>query len=135
MQNETVQNERAQGEKIQQSSVQVQPIVDITDRAAAHIQMIIVKGQQDNRLCSGLRIGIKKGGCSGSEYDFQYAESKATGEMEISQKGVKLYIDPQAVPKLIGSQMDYVSEKFSSGFVFTNPNEKGVCGCGKSVQL
>ena len=115
--------------------MQKKDIIQITDRAADYIRDIIAKGQQENKSYIGLRISIKKGGCSGSEYDFQYAEEKGQYEEEITDKGVKIFIDPGAVMKLIGSQMDYKEGTFSSGFVFTNPNEKGSCGCGKSVQL
>jgi iron-sulfur cluster assembly protein len=110
-------------------------IIQLTDRAASYIQGIIAKGQQEKISYIGLRVSVKKGGCSGSEYDFQYAEEKRPYEEEILDKGVRLFIDPGAVMKLIGSQMDYEAGTFSSGLVFANPNEKGSCGCGKSVQL
>jgi len=44
-------------------------------------------------------------------------------------------IDPKAVMFLLGTEMDFVEEKFKSGFVFTNPNEKGRCGCGESFHV
>lgn len=112
-----------------------QDIIQLTDRAAEYIRHIIGQGQEENKSYVGLRIGIKKGGCSGSEYDFQYAESKGPYEEEINSKGVRVFIDPAATLKLIGSEMDYVDNKLSSGFVFHNPNEQGSCGCGKSVKL
>ena len=46
-----------------------------------------------------------------------------------------LFVDPKAVLYLLGSEMDFVNEKFKSGFVFTNPNEKSQCGCGKSFSI
>ncbi|XP_011860179.1 PREDICTED: iron sulfur cluster assembly protein 1-like [Vollenhovia emeryi] len=48
---------------------------------------------------------------------------------------VKVLIDPKSVMFILGSEMDYVEEKFSSGFVFKNPNEKGKCGCGESFHV
>jgi iron-sulfur cluster assembly accessory protein len=110
-------------------------IITITDNAAKYISSIIQRGQQENKAYIGLRIGIKKGGCSGSEYDFQYAEEKREHDEEIIDKGIKLFIDPAATMQIIGSQMDYEEEVLSSGFIFRNPNELGRCGCGKSVQL
>ena len=110
-------------------------IITITDNAAKYISSIIQQGQQENKAYIGLRIGIKKGGCSGSEYDFQYAEAKREYDEEVIDKGIKLFIDPAATMKIIGSQMDYEEEVLSSGFIFRNPNELGRCGCGKSVQL
>lgn len=111
------------------------PIIEVTDRAADYIRSVIEQGKQENKAYVGLRVGIKKGGCSGSEYDFQYAETKGPYEEEIVDKGVRLFIDPAATLKLIGSRMDYEEGKFASGLVFQNPNELGSCGCGKSVQL
>jgi len=110
-------------------------IITITDCAAKYISSIIEQGRQENKAYIGLRIGIKKGGCSGNEYDFQYADVKREYDEEIIDKGIKLFIDPSATMKIIGSQMDYEEGSFSSGFVFKNPNELGRCGCGKSVQL
>jgi iron-sulfur cluster assembly accessory protein len=110
-------------------------IITITDNAAKYISSIIQQGQQENKAYIGLRIGIKKGGCSGNEYDFQYAEAKSEHDEEIIDKGIKLFIDPAATMQIIGSQMDYEEGVLSSGFIFSNPNELGRCGCGKSVQL
>jgi iron-sulfur cluster assembly protein len=110
-------------------------IITITDNVAKYISSIIQQGQQENKAYIGLRIGIKKGGCSGSEYDFQYADAKHEHDEEITDKGIKLFIDPAAIMQIIGSQMDYEEEVLSSGFVFRNPNELGRCGCGKSVKL
>jgi len=53
----------------------------------------------------------------------------------VEDKGVKIFIDPAAVMFLIGSEMDYTEDKFTSGFTFTNPNEKGRCGCGESFHV
>jgi len=110
-------------------------IITITDSAAKYISTIIEQGQKENKAYVGLRISIKKGGCSGNEYNFQYADVKHEYDEEIVDKGVKLFIDPSATMKILGSQMDYDDGMFSSGFVFKNPNELGRCGCGKSVQL
>lgn len=110
-------------------------IITITDNAAKYISSIIAQGQLENKAYIGLRVSIKKGGCSGSEYDFQYATEKHEHDEEIVDKGIKLFINPTATIHIIGSQMDYEEGMFSSGFVFNNPNELGRCGCGKSVQL
>jgi iron-sulfur cluster assembly accessory protein len=53
----------------------------------------------------------------------------------VEDKGVTVMIDPAAVMFLIGSEMDYVDDKFQTGFVFKNPNEKGRCGCGESFHV
>ena len=110
-------------------------VITITDQAASYISSIIERGQKENKAYIGLRIGIKSGGCSGNEYDFQYAEEKSKYDEEVIEKGIKIFIEPAAIMKIIGSQMDYEEGMFSSGFVFKNPNELGRCGCGKSVKL
>jgi iron-sulfur cluster assembly protein len=68
-------------------------------------------------------------------YIVEYADEKRPLEDVIEDKGVKMFIDPTAVMFLFGSTMDYVEDKFHSGFVFTNPNEKGRCGCGESFHV
>tara|TARA_B110000503_G_scaffold133679_1_gene211595 strand:+ start:6248 stop:6481 length:234 start_codon:yes stop_codon:yes gene_type:complete len=71
-------------------------IITITDNVAKYISSIIQQGQQENKAYIGLRIGIKKGGCPGNEYDFQYADAKREHDEEIINKGIKLFIDPTA---------------------------------------
>lgn len=108
-------------------------MITITDAAAEYIKSIIEKSADENY--QGLKIAIKKGGCSGSEYDFQYAKEKGKYDEVITEKGVTLFIDPTAQLKIIGSQLDFKKDQFSAQLVFENPNELGKCGCGQSVQL
>lgn len=82
-----------------------------------------------------LKVGVKKGGCAGMEYSFETCEAPAKFDAIVEQDGVKLVIDAKAVLYLIGSQMDYKTDKFSSTFVFENPNQTSACGCGESVEL
>ena len=110
-------------------------IITITKCAAEYINSIIEQGRQKNKDYVGLRISIKKGGCSGNIYDFQYVDAKFESDIEVVDKGIKLFIDPSASIKIIGSRMDYIKGISLSGFMFTNPNELGRCGCGKSVKL
>lgn len=84
---------------------------------------------------AGLRISIKKGGCAGMEYAMSLADSVLPGDDVIDANGAKVFIDPAAVLYLIGSEMDFETTKFRSGFVFRNPNEVSSCGCGESVSL
>lgn len=107
-------------------------VMSLTDAAATRIREIVANS---DKPVNGLRIGVKNGGCAGMEYTLDYAESAAPGEDVIEDKGVKLFIDPKAVLFLLGTEMDYRTEKLSSGFVFNNPNQIGACGCGESVQL
>ncbi|MGD9867823.1 MAG: Fe-S cluster assembly scaffold SufA [Hyphomicrobiales bacterium] len=107
-------------------------VMSLTEAAAARVREIVASSENP---VTGLRIGVKNGGCAGMEYTLDYADKAAPGEDVIEDKGVKLFIDPKAVLFLLGTEMDYRTEKLSSGFVFNNPNQIGACGCGESVQL
>lgn len=104
----------------------------LTDAAAAHIQALLSKREKP---AAGVRVGIRTRGCSGLSYTFEYADEIGKFDEVVEDKGVKVIIDPKAVMFLIGTEMDYVDEKFKSGFVFKNPNEKGRCGCGESFNV
>ena len=105
------------------------PIISITDSAADRVKHLLTKRDKPS---IGIRVGVKTGGCSGLTYTFEYAETKEQGDEMISDKGVNIFIEPKEVMYIIGTTLDFVDEKVSSGFVFINPNEKGGCGCGKS---
>ena len=108
------------------------PIVTLTDAAAAQARTLMA-GADSGVI--GLRIGIKTAGCSGLQYDVQYATETKTFEDKYEEKGVTLLIDPSAVMFLIGSEMDWEETKFASRFVFRNPNEVARCGCGESFTV
>jgi iron-sulfur cluster assembly protein len=84
---------------------------------------------------AGVRVGVKNGGCAGMEYTMEYAESAKPTDEVVEDKGVKILVDPKAVLFLLGTEMDFKTEKLSAQFVFNNPNQTGACGCGESVQL
>jgi iron-sulfur cluster assembly protein len=108
------------------------PPVKITDAAAERIKFLL---EQRDKPSEGIRVGVKKGGCSGLAYTIEYADDIQKFEEVIEEKGVKVIIDPKATLYLIGTEMDYIEEKLKSGFIFTNPNEKGRCGCGESFHV
>jgi iron-sulfur cluster assembly protein len=83
----------------------------------------------------GVRIGVQSGGCAGMSYIMEYAKEPRPNEEIIEDKGVKVLIDPSAIIYLLGTEMDYKQEKFSSQFVFKNPNETERCGCGESFKV
>lgn len=105
------------------------PMVTLTDAAADRVRAVLARRDPPAKA---LRIGVKKGGCSGLTYAVDYADEVRPHEEVIEDKGVTVIIDPAATLFLIGSEIDYVESKFESGFVFRNPNEKGRCGCGES---
>jgi iron-sulfur cluster assembly protein len=107
-------------------------VMTLTDAAAARVNEIIANS---DRPIAGLRVGVKNGGCAGMSYTMEFAEDVSPLDEVIEDKGVKVLIDPKAVLFLLGSRMDYRTDKLSSGFVFENPNETSACGCGESVAI
>ena len=107
-------------------------VIKLTDTAAARIKEIM--SGADNKTI-GVRIGVKSGGCAGMSYSMEYAKDKKANDEIIEDKGVKVFIDPAAIIYLLGTEMDYKKEKFSSQFVFKNPNETERCGCGESFKV
>jgi iron-sulfur cluster assembly protein len=83
----------------------------------------------------GIKVGVKKGGCSGLKYTIDYANSVNPSDEVVEQEGVKIFIEANALLHILGTEMDYVQDKFRSEFVFKNPNEKSRCGCGQSFGL
>lgn len=104
----------------------------ITDNAAQHIRDLLSKREKPS---VGIKVGIRTRGCSGLSYTIEYADEIGKYDEVVEDKGVTVLIDPKAVMFLLGTEMDFKDEKFKSGFVFTNPNEKGRCGCGESFNV
>ena len=107
-------------------------VIKLSDKAANRIKEII-SISDDNTV--GVRIGVKSGGCAGMEYVLEYAKKINPNDEMIEDKGVKVFIDPSAIIYLIGTEMDFKKEEFSSSFVFKNPNETERCGCGESFKI
>ena len=107
-------------------------VMRLTDAAAARIKEVMAKAEG---AITGVRVGVKNGGCAGMEYTMEYAAARDPHDELIEDKGVKLLIDPKAVLFLLGTEMDYRTDRMRSGFVFNNPNQTSACGCGESVTL
>ena len=108
-------------------------IISISDEAATQIKKILSASKQD---VNGIIVGVDKTGCSGYAYKIEYANKDKTNNYElVESKGVKVFIEPTATMFLIGSEMDYTTDKLASRFVFNNPNEKSSCGCGESFNI
>lgn len=107
-------------------------VLTLTDAAVARLKAIMATKGPD---IAGLRIGIKKGGCAGMEYTMTWATSVEKFDEVVEQDGARVIIDPQAVLYLLGTEMDYKTDKLSATFVFNNPNQKSACGCGESVDI
>ena len=107
-------------------------VIKLSDNAANRIKEIMSKA--DNTAI-GVRVGVKSGGCAGMSYMMEYAKEVKKNEEVIEDKGVKVFIDANAVMYLLGTELDYKKDKFSSQFVFKNPNETERCGCGESFKV
>ena len=107
-------------------------VISLTDRAAERIKSIIADA---DRPIAGLRVGVRNGGCAGMSYTMEYAEDRRAGEDMVEDRGVTVFIDPKAVLFLLGTEMDFKTDKLSAQFVFNNPNQTSACGCGESVSI
>ena len=107
-------------------------VVSLTPSAATRVQEIMAKADQPY---TGLRVGVKNGGCAGQEYVLEYAQSANPLDEVVEDHGVTILVEPKAVLFLIGTVIDYEVTKLSAKFVFRNPNETDACGCGESVTI
>ena len=107
-------------------------LITLSDNAAIRIKEIMASASKST---IGVRVGIKSGGCAGMSYLMEYVEKVKVDDEVVEDKGVKVFIDPGAVMYLLGTEMDYKKEEFSSTFVFKNPNETERCGCGESFKI
>ena len=104
----------------------------LTDAAAERVKALLDKR---GARSAGIRIGVRTKGCSGLSYTLEYADERGKFDEVVEDKGVTILIDPKATMFILGTEMDYVEDKMETGFKFTNPNEKGRCGCGESFHV
>ncbi|WP_296576879.1 iron-sulfur cluster assembly accessory protein [Phreatobacter sp.] len=104
----------------------------LTQSAADRVKELVQASGHDT---SGLRVGVTKGGCAGMEYTMEFVDAPAKFDEIVEDRGVRVFIDAKAVLYLLGTEMDYVTDKLSAKFVFNNPNQTSACGCGESIAL
>src|ERR1700709_1088675 len=107
-------------------------VMTLTEAAAARVQEIIAAS---DKPIAGLRVGVKNGGCAGTSYTVGFSEQTRPHDEIVEDQGVRVLIDPKAVLFLLGTRMDFRTDRLSAGFVFQNPNETSACGCGESVAI
>lgn len=107
-------------------------LMHITAKAADRIAQLLAAREKP---AIGIRVRLKAKGCSGLSYALEYVDKPHPADEKIEDQGITLYIDPQAVLFLVGTEMDYAEDPLKSGFLFKNPNEKGRCGCGESFHV
>ena len=107
------------------------PLMQLSDAAAERLRALYAAGEQGKLL----RIAVKTKGCSGMSYDLSWVDAAGPGDEVVTDKGLTVLVDRKATLFLIGTVMDYEVKQMSAGFTFTNPNEKGRCGCGESFHV
>ncbi len=107
------------------------PLMQLSDAAAERLRALYAAGEQGKLL----RIAVKTKGCSGMSYDLSWVDAAGPGDEVVADKGLTVLVDRKATLFLIGTVMDYEVKQMSAGFTFTNPNEKGRCGCGESFHV
>ncbi len=105
--------------------------ISLTDRAATRVRDYLAR----NNGAVGLRLGVKKTGCSGMSYTVDYADAIGTADVVIESQGVSLIVASECLPYLQGVRIDYVREGLNEKFAFENPNATGECGCGESFTV
>jgi len=106
--------------------------IEITAAAAEEIQRQRAKRNSPD---ASIRVGIRGGGCTGFSYVFEWADQPKPTDKVFSAHGVSIVVDPKSFVYLAGMQLDFVRGMMGHGFKFNNPNAKGACGCGESVQF
>jgi len=108
------------------------PAVAISPAAQARIRLML---DRRGKPSVGIRLGVATKGCSGMSYTLEYADTAEPGDEALAMDGFLVLLAPKAMMFLVGTELDWVEEKMKSGFVFTNPNEAGRCGCGESFRI
>ena len=105
--------------------------VSLTPSAAERVRSFLEKRGSG----VGLRLGVKKTGCSGFAYVVNYAGEVAAGDVVFEDQGVKVIVDSDSLRYVDGTEIDFVRQGLNEAFKFRNPNVRGECGCGESFNV
>jgi len=105
--------------------------ISLTESAALRVKTFLAARGQG----VGLRLGVRKTGCSGFAYVINYADEPKNDDLVFEHRGVKLFVDPASLPLIDGTEVDFVKQGLNEAFRFRNPNVKGECGCGESFSV
>ena len=103
----------------------------ISETAQKHLKIML---ESDPDMV-GLRVYVKGGGCHGYSYGMSLEPTVTDDDTIVDCDGVKLILDSQSAPMLVGSEVDYIDELMGGGFAIKNPGAKSTCGCGESFSL
>jgi iron-sulfur cluster assembly protein len=105
--------------------------ISLTESAANRVRRFL--DARDGAV--GLRLGVRKTGCSGYSYIINFANEIAPSDVVFEEKGVKVVVDPEALRLIDGTVVDFVKNGLNEAFSFRNPNITGECGCGESFNI
>ena len=105
--------------------------ISLTPAAAERVKTFIASRGKG----LGLRLGVRKTGCSGFAYVVNYADDSRPADLVFEDQGVKVLVDPESLPLIQGTTVDFVKQGLNEAFRFHNPNIKGECGCGESFSV
>jgi len=105
--------------------------ISLTDSAADRVRSYLEKRGRG----VGLRLGVSQTGCSGYSYVINYADEIDDSDVVFEDKGITVVVEPDALPLIDGTQIDFVKNGLNEAFSFRNPNISGECGCGESFNV
>lgn len=105
--------------------------ISLTVSAAERVRSFL----EDRAQTLGLRLGVRKTGCSGFAYVINYAEDTRADDVVFEDRGVKVFVDRESLAYIDGTEVDFVRHGLNEAFRFKNPNIKGECGCGESFNV
>lgn len=107
-------------------------MITLTDSAVKAVSRFI---QGAENPATGLRIQVSGGGCSGLQYSLKLEPEQSPTDTVVEYGAVKVFIDPESLPKIDGIVVDFVDSLEGSGFKFSNPNATKSCACGSSFAV
>jgi iron-sulfur cluster assembly protein len=105
--------------------------ISLTESAATRVKTFLAARGSG----IGLRLAVRKTGCSGFAYVINYADAPDPGEAVFEDHGVRIFVDLTSLKLIDGTVVDFVKEGLNEAFRFRNPNVKGECGCGESFSV
>jgi iron-sulfur cluster assembly protein len=105
--------------------------ISLTESAADRVRTFLASRGRG----LGLRLGVRKTGCSGFAYVVNYADDSRPDDVVFEDQGVKVFVDRESLTLVNGTIVDFVKQGLNEAFKFSNPNVKGECGCGESFSI
>ena len=105
--------------------------ISLTESAADRVKSFLAARGHG----TGLRLGVRKTGCSGFAYVIYYADGPQPGDAIFEDRGVRVFVDTASLALIDGTVVDFVKQGLNEAFRFKNPNVRGECGCGESFSV